>query len=139
MTIPALSSDVVLSLTDLAVTPLIPFFTSMLFSLAVLPLCLSSPLPTSLLTGVHVVQKFCYALCWPPIPAMLGILTMRYRLLHGLCNQISSSTHSSVVRGHVEFLSLGSFLCDEKLVRLSVTLGVPRKRLDYWQMRCRTS
>ena len=24
-------------------------------------------------------------------------------LLHGLCNQISSSTHSSVVRGHVEF------------------------------------
>ena len=26
-------------------------------------------------------------------------------LLHGLCNLISSSAHSSVVRGHVEFLS----------------------------------
>ena len=30
------------------------------------------------------------------------------QLLCGLCNQISSSAHSSVVRGHVEFRALGS-------------------------------
>ena len=27
-------------------------------------------------------------------------------LLHGLCNQISSSAHSSVVQGHIEFQGL---------------------------------
>ena len=40
-------------------------------------------------------------------------------LLHGLRNQISSSAHSSVLRGHVEFQTLGSFTNDdEKSVRL---------------------
>ena len=40
-------------------------------------------------------------------------------LLHGLRNQISNSTHSSVVRRHVEFQMLGpSTSDDEKLVRL---------------------
>ena len=33
-------------------------------------------------------------------------------MLHGLRNQISSSAHSSVVRGHVEFWSLGSSSSD---------------------------
>ena len=27
-----------------------------------------------------------------------------YQLLHGLCNQIPNSAHSSVVQGHVEIL-----------------------------------
>ena len=40
-------------------------------------------------------------------------------MLRGLHNQISSSAHSSVVRGHVEFRTLGSFTSDdEKSVRL---------------------
>ena len=60
-------------------------------------------------------------------------------LLRGLRNQISSSTHSSVVWRHVEFQSLGSSTSGEKLMRLKPLLGVPRKRLDYWQMRHRTS
>ena len=39
-------------------------------------------------------------------------------LLCGLRNQISGSTHSSVVQGHVEFLTLGSSSSDdEKSVR----------------------
>ena len=43
----------------------------------------------------------------------------RCRMLRGLCNQISSSAHLSVVRRHVEFWSLGSFTSsDEKLARL---------------------
>ena len=42
-----------------------------------------------------------------------------WKLLHGLRNQISSSTHSGVVRGHIEFLlvSLGWWCDDERLVR----------------------
>ena len=40
-------------------------------------------------------------------------------VLRSLCNQISSSAHSSVVQGHVEFLTLGSSTSDdEKSVRL---------------------
>ena len=40
-------------------------------------------------------------------------------LLRGLRNQISSSAHSSVVRGHVELWTLGSFTSgDEKSMRL---------------------
>ena len=61
-------------------------------------------------------------------------------LLRGLRNLIPSSTHSSVVRGHVEFLSLGSFFSvDEKSGRLKLHLEVPRWRLDYWQVKRRTS
>ena len=36
----------------------------------------------------------------------LGYTVNIYTLLRGLCNQISSSTHSSVVRGHIEILRL---------------------------------
>ena len=39
-------------------------------------------------------------------------------LLCGLRNQISSSAHSGVVRGHVDFLALGLSSCDEKSARL---------------------
>ena len=61
-------------------------------------------------------------------------------LLCGLRNQISSSAHSGVVRRHVEFGTLGSSSSNnEKLLRLKSLLGVPRKRLDYWQVRHRTS
>ena len=44
---------------------------------------------------------------------------MLYSLLRGLRNLISSSTHSSVVRGHIEFRALGfSTSRDKKSVRL---------------------
>ena len=36
------------------------------------------------------------------------------RVLRGLRNLISSSAHSSVVRGHVEFQTLGSSTSDDK-------------------------
>ena len=40
-------------------------------------------------------------------------------VLRGLRNQISSSAHSSVVRGHVELRTLGSFTSgDKKSMRL---------------------
>ena len=35
-------------------------------------------------------------------------LSLSHLVLHGLRNQISSSAHSSVVRGHVDFWGLGS-------------------------------
>ena len=62
-------------------------------------------------------------------------------LLRGLCNLISSSAHSSVVRGHVELFRQLVLLpvVDKKLMRLKSLLGVSKERLDYWQVRCRTS
>ena len=61
-------------------------------------------------------------------------------LLCGQRNLISSSAHSSVVRGHAELRTLGSSISgDEKSVRLKSLLRVPKKRLDYWQVRHRTS
>ena len=39
---------------------------------------------------------------------------MRRGLLRGLRNLISSSAHSSVVRGHVEFRTLGSSTNDDE-------------------------
>ena len=73
----------------------------------------------------------------PMVGAFLEELVLLLRSLH---NQISSSALSSVARRHIELRSLGSLLGDDKkLIRLSVTLGVPRERLDYWQVRCRTS
>ena len=60
-------------------------------------------------------------------------------LLRGLRNQISSSTHSGVVQRHVELLGHLVLSNDEKSVRLKSLLGIPRERLDYWQIRRRTS
>ena len=48
-----------------------------------------------------------------------GILEELVLLLHSLHNQISSSTHSGVVQGHIEFLGLGATTSvDKKSVRL---------------------
>ena len=47
----------------------------------------------------------------PTVGASLEELVL---LLRGLRNQISSSAHSSVVRGHVGFPTLGSFSNDDK-------------------------
>ena len=48
-----------------------------------------------------------------------GFLEELVLLLRGLRNQISSSAHSSVVQGHIEFQTLGSFTSDdEKSARL---------------------
>ena len=58
-------------------------------------------------------------------------------LLRGLRNQISSSAHSGVVRRH--FGALVTWFGDEKSIRLKSLPEVPRERLDYWQMRRRTS
>ena len=44
------------------------------------------------------------------LPMVGAVLEELVLLLRGLRNQISSSAHSSVVQGHVEFLSLGSSL-----------------------------
>ena len=55
----------------------------------------------------------------PPSPTLSLDDPTPSPLLHSLHNQISSSAHSSVVRGHVEFLTLGSSTSeDEKSVRL---------------------
>ena len=56
---------------------------------------------------------------WCPSTDGRGILEELVLLLCSLRNLISSSTHSSVVRGHVEFQTLGSFLSgDRKSARL---------------------
>ena len=53
------------------------------------------------------------------LPAVGAFLEELVLLLHGLRNQISSSAHSSVVRGHVEFQALGSSTNgDKKSMRL---------------------
>ena len=61
-------------------------------------------------------------------------------MLRGPRNLISSSAHSGVVRRHRSYWTLGSSSSDnEKSARLRLLLGVPRERLDYWQIRRRTS
>ena len=63
--------------------------------------------------------EFLQGLCILLFPPSLEGLPVSGRLLHELRNQIPSSAHSSVVRRHVEFRTLGSSTNeDEKSLRL---------------------
>ena len=46
---------------------------------------------------------------WYPSTDGRGMFEELVLLLRGLRNQISSSAHSGVVQGHIEFQTLGSF------------------------------
>ena len=61
-------------------------------------------------------------------------------LLHGLHNQISSSAHSGVVRGHIELFRhlVLSLVVTRSRQDLSHTRG-SKEGLDYWQVKHRTS
>ena len=61
-------------------------------------------------------------------------------MLRGLRNQISSTAHSGVVRGHVELFRhlVLSLVVTRSQQDLSHTRS-SKERLDYWQVRRRTS
>ena len=93
--------------------------------------CHSSPItlypaPRLLLAATHSIA---WSVCIPVLyinpntsPKELQLSSLGYfpslrdapLVLRGLRNQISSSTHSGVVRGHVELRSLGSASSDDK-------------------------
>ena len=74
------------------------------------------------------------------LPVVGAVLEELVLLLRGLRNQISSSAHSGVVRGHIELFRhlVLSLVVTRSRQDLSHTRS-SKERLDYWQVRRRTS